>query len=90
MIRARIQRALGVLFAALVMVWPALYNRFPFFYPDSTSYLASGSSLARALFLHQFSDYYGMRSLIYSLGILPLHWNTTAWPVVFFDALLTV
>src|SRR5260370_41554974 len=30
-----------------------------------------------------------MRSLIYSLGILPLHWNITAWPVVIFNAALT-
>ena len=34
------------------------------------------------MFLHQFSDYYGMRSFYYSLGILPFHWNVTAWPVV--------
>src|SRR5260370_32684826 len=85
--RARIQRFCGVLTAALLMMWPALYNRFPFFYPDSTSYVASGSPVARALFLHQLSDYYGMRSLIYSLGILPLHWNITAWPGVILNAL---
>jgi hypothetical protein len=89
MLRAWIQRTLGVLLAALVMIWPALYNGFPFFYPDSTGYLDSGNLVARALFQHNFSDYYGMRSLIYSLGILPLHWNITPWPVVIFSALLT-
>jgi hypothetical protein len=89
MIRVRVQRVFGVLLAALVMIWPALYNGFPFFFPDSTEYLDSGRPVARALFLHDFSGYYGMRSLIYGLGILPLHWNTTAWPVVIFNALLT-
>src|ERR1700686_1359596 len=89
MMSARIERACGVLVAALLMTWPALYNGFPFLYPDSTSYLASGAPVAQAIFLHQFSDYYGARSLLYGLGILPLHWNTTAWPVVFFHALLT-
>jgi hypothetical protein len=58
-------------------------------YPDSTSYIGDGTSVAHALFLHQFSDYYGFRSLVYSLGILPLHWNVTPWPIVAFNALLT-
>ena len=78
-----------VLFAAVVLAWPAFYNRYPLLYPDSISYLGDGSSVARALFLHQFSDYYGFRSLIYSLGILPLHWHVAPWPIVALNALLT-
>lgn len=73
---------------ALLAAWPAVYNRYPLIYPDSITYLADGRPVARALFLHQFSDYYGMRSLIYSLGILPFHWNVTPWPVVLLHALL--
>lgn len=67
---------------ALLLTWPALYNRFPLLYPDSISYLDDGRGVARALFLHQFQEQYGIRSLIYGLGILPFHWNANAWPVV--------
>jgi hypothetical protein len=73
---------------ALLLTWPALFNRYPLLYPDSVTYVADGSPVARALFLHQFSDYYGVRSLIYSLGILPWHCYVTLWPVVALNALL--
>jgi hypothetical protein len=69
-------------------LWPAFLNRFPLLYPDSLSYLADGRPVARALFLHEFSVYYGMRSLIYSLGIFPFHWDVTFWPVAGLQALL--
>jgi len=78
-----------VLVAALAMLWPALYNGYPLLYPDSMSYLQQGRPVARALLLRHFSSYYGGRSLIYSVGILPLHWNVTPWPVVIFNALVT-
>jgi hypothetical protein len=78
-----------VLVASLVMLWPALYNGYPLLYPDSISYLQQGRPVARALFLRQFSPSYGGRSLIYSVGILPLHWNITPWPVVICNALVT-
>jgi hypothetical protein len=70
------------------MAWPAFYNRFPLLYPDTMTYVDDGRIVARALFLHQMSDYYGMRSFFYSLGILPLHWNVTLWPVVALQCLL--
>ena len=44
--------------------------------------------MARAVFLHRFSTDYGGR-FIYCLGILPPHWNTTPWPIVGLNALLT-
>ncbi len=71
------------------MTWPALYNHYPLLYPDSVTYLADGRAVARALFLHEFSNYYGIRSFFYSLGILPFHWNVTPWPIVALHALLT-
>ena len=74
---------------ALFMMWPAIFNRYPLLYPDSMTYLENGPPVARAVFLHQLSDYYGMRSFIYSLGILPFHWNTTLWPIVLLQAFLT-
>lgn len=52
------------------------------------AYVSAGGPVARALFLHKFSTYYGMRSLIYSLGIFPFHWNITLWPVAALQALL--
>ncbi len=78
-----------MLVAALVMSWPAVYDGYPLLYPDSMSYLRQGAPVARALFLHKLAGYYGGRSLIYSVGILPFHWNVTPWPVVLFNALVT-
>jgi hypothetical protein len=88
-IRVRVWHATAILTAALFMTWPAIWNRFPLMYPDSMTYLADGRVVARALFLHQRSDYYGMRSFFYSLGILPFHWNATLWPIVGLHAFLT-
>ena len=73
---------------ALLLTWPALYSGYPLLYPDSMTYLEDGRPVARALFLHRFSDYYGMRSFIYSLGILPWHWNVSPVPIVALNALL--
>jgi hypothetical protein len=73
----------------MFLMWPAIFNRYPLLYPDSITYLENGSPVARALFLHQLSDYYGMRSFIYSLGILPFHRNASLWPVVALQAVLT-
>ena len=84
-----IRRGGAVLVGALLMPWPAFYNGYPLLYPDSMSYLEDGPLVARALFLHRFSADYGGRSFIYCLGILPLHWNVTPWPIVGLNALLT-
>ena len=71
------------------MPWPAFYNGYPLLDPDSMSYLEDGPLVARAVFLHKFSANYGGRSFIYCLGILPLHWNVTLWPIVGLNSLLT-
>lgn len=83
------RRGAAIFVGALLMAWPALFNRYPLLYPDSITYLGDGRLVARAVFLHRLSEYYGMRSFFYSLGILPLHWNVTAWPIVAFQSLLT-
>jgi hypothetical protein len=86
------QRAAGaatLLLGTLLLLWPAIYNGFPLLYPDSMTYLADGAPVARALFLHRFSAYYGIRSLLYSLVIFPFHCNLTAWPVAALQCLLT-
>ncbi len=82
-------RSGAVLLGALLMTWPALYNGYPLLFPDSMSYIQGGPPVARALFLHNFAGYFGVRSFIYSLGILPFHWSITPWPVVALHALLT-
>ena len=76
------------LLGALMLAWPAFLNGFPLLYPDSMTYLWDGHVVARALFLHQLSDYYGVRSFFYSLGILPFHWNISPWPIVALQSLL--
>jgi hypothetical protein len=78
----------AVLLGALMLAWPAFLNGFPLIYPDSMTYLWDGHVVARALFLHHFTDYYGVRSFFYSLGILPFHWNISPWPVVALQCLL--
>ena len=88
-LETRLMRALTILTGALMLLWPAFYNRYPLLFPDSVSYLADGRGIARALFLHQFQTTYGMRSLVYSLSLLPLHLHITAWPIVFANALTT-
>jgi hypothetical protein len=71
--RGSIWHGAAVFLGALFLAWPAFYNGFPLLYPDSMTYLDDGRIVARAIFLHQFSSYYGMRSFFYSLGILPFH-----------------
>jgi hypothetical protein len=86
--RSSLLSASAVLLATLLFLWPAVYNGFPLLMADSMTYIADGLPVARAIFLHRFSEYYGMRSLIYSLGIFPFHWNVTPWPIAFFQSLL--
>jgi len=86
--RSSLVHSAAVLLGALMLAGPALFNGFPLLYPDSMTYLADGPPVARAVFLHQFSEYYGVRSFFYSLGILPFHWNLSAWPVVALQCLL--
>src|ERR1035437_9047068 len=81
-------RAAAVLAGALLLCWPAVYNGFPLLYPDSMTYVGDGPNVARAVFLHSLSEYYGVRSFFYSLGILPFNWNVTPWPVVALKSML--
>ena len=86
--RLGVLRGAAVLLGALFLAWPAFYNGFPLIYPDSMTYLSDGRVVARALFLHQLSKYYGVRSFFYSLVILPFHWNISPWPIVALQCLL--
>ncbi|MFY9854476.1 MAG: hypothetical protein WAK26_11435 [Terracidiphilus sp.] len=81
-------RGAAVLLGAIFLAWPAFFNGFPLIYPDSMTYLWDGRVVARALFLHHLSVYYGVRSFFYSLVILPFHWNISPWPIVALQCLL--
>lgn len=83
-----ISAPVAVILGALSLSWPAIYNGFPLIYPDTLDYVNAGKLMAKALVLHQFSPYYGVRSKIYSLGILPFHLGVTLWPVVALHCLL--
>jgi len=87
-LRQRILPICAVFIATGISLWPAMFNGFPLLYADSMTYVADGSPVAKAVFLQQTSVYYGMRSLLYSLMILPLHWNASAWPVILVQAFL--
>jgi len=84
-----LRRALAIVPAAILLTWPALLNRYPLLYPDSIGYLQDGRPIAAALFLHRLQNFTAQRAELYSLGILPFHWNLTPWPIVALNALLT-
>ena len=83
----RVLAAGTVLLGAVMLLWPAIYNGYPLLYPDSLAYLEDGVRVARAVFLHQFSPFYGVRSLVYSLSIFPLHGKVTPWPIALAQSL---
>src|ERR1700761_2192461 len=85
----RIRHIFAIFFAAIGLCWPAFLNRYPLLYPDSITYISDGRAVAAALFLHRFGHFGWQRSAFYSLGILPLHWNRSPWPIVAMHALLT-
>jgi hypothetical protein len=82
-------RLFSILLGALLLIWPALLNRYPLLYPDSIGYLQDGHTTAAAIFLHRVAGFTAQRSELYSLGIFPFHWNVTPWPIVALNALLT-
>lgn len=86
--RFSVWRSVAVLLGALTLSWPAFLNRFPLLFPDSMTYVVAGRIIARRIFLHETSTYYGMRSRIYSLVIFPFHWNVVLWPVAALQALI--
>lgn len=85
--RSRIGRLLAVLAAASLLCWPAVYNRYPFIFPDTATYLRDGHRVAAALAgtLHELLRW--RRAPVYSLVLLPLHRNRTLWPIVVLNAL---
>ena len=69
----------GVLAAAAVLLWPALWNGYPIVFADTGTYLSQA--------IHRYAGW--DRPVFYSLFMLPLHATVTVWPVVAAQALLT-
>ncbi len=82
-------RAMAVAFAAALLCWPALWNGYPLLMSDSAEYIHDGSPIWGTLLQPSDLRLIETRSEIYSLVILPLHRNVTAWPVIAWQALLT-
>lgn len=65
-------------FSALILISPALYNRFPLVFSDSGTYMASSFDLVPPL----------DRPLGYGLFMRIVSWKASMWLVVFFQGLL--
>ena len=84
----RRRRRLAVLLAALMLCWPALYNRYPLIFPDTASYINEGRRSLVAMMHASHRPIEWMRTPIYSSCLFALHRNRTLWPVVPVQALL--
>lgn len=79
----------AVILGAMSIAWPALYNGFPLIYPDTLDYVQAGQNIKWTMLAHHRLSFYGDRSLIYSLTILPFHFHRTLWPIIALQCLLT-
>ena len=74
----RLDQAWAIGVAALLLIWPAIWNGYPLVFADSGTYL--GQALL---------GYVGWdRPPFYSLFLLGLHWRLSLWPVVLGQGLL--
>src|SRR3954453_22107752 len=71
--------ALSMVVSAALLLWPAFLNGYPLLFGDTGVYLTDG------LRLHMSWP----RPLFYGLFMLPLHLQTTVWPVIVVQALIT-
>ncbi len=79
----------SVLAATLLLLVPAFYNGFPLLFPDSLEYVSTGKTVWQGL-QGRPSPFYGQRSELYSLLILPLHREgRSLWPVITAQAATT-
>jgi hypothetical protein len=64
--------------AASLLLWPAVWNRYPIVFADTGTYLSQA--------IHRYAGW--DRPVFYSVSILPLHGTITLWPVIAAQALL--
>jgi hypothetical protein len=65
--------------AAVLLLWPAIWNRYPIVFADTGTYLSQA--------IHRYAGW--DRPVFYSLFIFPLHAMHWLWPIVVVQALLT-
>jgi len=64
--------------AAISLLWPAFWNRYPLVFADSGTYLSQA-----------IERYAGWdRPIFYSLFLFPLHMTVTTWPAIVVQSLL--
>ncbi|HVY14815.1 MAG TPA: hypothetical protein VHB27_06285, partial [Rhodopila sp.] len=64
--------------AAILLLWPAIWNRYPIVFADTGTYLSQA--------IHRYAGW--DRPVFYSLFIFPLHAKLSLWPIVAAQALL--
>jgi hypothetical protein len=73
-----ITTALVLVFAAILLLWPAFWNGYPLIFADTGTYLSQA-----------IEHYAGWdRPIFYSLFLFPLHMTVTTWPAIGGQALL--
>jgi hypothetical protein len=78
-LQQRTQALASISLSAALLLWPALWNRYPLVFSDSGTYLAQA--------VNHFVGW--DRPVFYSFFLLPLHLTLTTWPVIVAQALLT-
>jgi hypothetical protein len=90
-LRRSLGRLAAIVVAALVLCWPAFWNRYPLLFPDTMSYLASGHGITVVLRGGHLPAWaFALeRSEVYSIFIYLTHRGTSLWPIVFVQAAIT-
>ncbi len=76
---AHVVERLPVVFAALLMLWPALLNFYPLVFADTGTYLSQAIDHSLGW----------DRPVFYSFFLLALHMQLTTWPAIVAQSLLT-
>jgi hypothetical protein len=92
--RKRAERTIAILSAAVIMCWPAFWNRFPLIFADTITYISQGSLLASMLIHPQPQVHDWIKSETFSLTLLPitslhLHHGMALWFMIALNALTT-
>lgn len=83
-VRSNIKLILSLLLAAAMLSWPAIYNGYPFIFPDTQGYLLPAIQLLETGWLSPAWS----RPPFYGLAALPIHMNWSLWPMVIIQALI--
>ena len=76
--RRRAASVIAIPLAAMLLLWPAVWNGYPIVFADTGTYLSQA--------IHRYAGW--DRPVFYSLFMLPLHATVTIWPVLVAQALI--